>query len=95
MQLIREAVINAIKHANAARIGVECKEVGDDIIVVVQDDGVGFEKQDAKLNHYGLSIMQERAARLHGELAVDTAANSGCRITLKFKQSKDINVDED
>ncbi len=95
MQLIREAVINAIKHADATKIIVECNEVDGDVIVVVEDNGVGFEEHDAKLNHYGLSIMQERAARLHGELAVNSSLNSGCRITLKFKQSKDINVDED
>lgn len=95
MQLIREAVINAIKHADATKIVVECNQVDGDVVVVVEDNGVGFEEHDAKLNHYGLSIMQERAARLNGELTVNSSLNSGCRITLKFKQSKDINVDED
>ncbi|MGY2572560.1 nitrate/nitrite two-component system sensor histidine kinase NarQ [Vibrio sp. C8] len=95
MQLIREAVINAIKHADATKILVECNEVDGDVVVEVEDNGVGFEEHDAKLNHYGLSIMQERAARLNGELTVNSSLNSGCKITLKFKQSKDINVDED
>jgi len=95
MQLIREAVINAIKHADATKIVVECNQVDGDVVVVVEDNGVGFEEHDAKLNHYGLSIMQERAARLNGDLTVNSSLNSGCRITLKFKQSKDINVDED
>jgi two-component system nitrate/nitrite sensor histidine kinase NarQ len=74
---------------------VECNQVDGDVVVVVEDNGVGFEEHDAKLNHYGLSIMQERAARLNGDLTVNSSLNSGCRITLKFKQSKDINVDED
>ncbi len=94
MQLIREATINAIKHSNATKILVSCKEIGGQVIVVIEDDGNGFENHDAKINHYGMSIMQERAARLQGELTVESAPNSGCKVTLKYERSKDIHVDK-
>ncbi len=94
MQLIREATINAIKHSNATKILVSCKEIGGQVIVVIEDDGNGFENHDAKINHYGMSIMQERAARLQGELIVESAPNSGCKVTLKYERSKDIHVDK-
>ena len=47
-------MINAIKHADATKIVVECNQVDGDVVVVVEDNGVGFEEHDAKLlNHYG------------------------------------------
>ncbi len=94
MQLIREATINAIKHANATDIRITCDENNDEVQIVVEDDGIGFAGQAAELNHYGMSIMQERAARLNGELIIESSPNIGCKVILKYERSKDINVDE-
>ncbi|WP_337918932.1 hypothetical protein, partial [Vibrio cholerae] len=41
---------------------VNCQEQQGRVQVTIEDDGVGFDLQDHKLNHYGMSIMQERAA---------------------------------
>ncbi len=94
MQLIREATINAIKHAEATNISISCDEKNGEIQIVVEDNGVGFEEHTAELNHYGMSIMQERAARLNGELIVESTPNTGCKVILKCERSKDTNVDE-
>jgi len=93
MQLIREATLNAAKHANATQITINCDEQDDEVQVIVEDNGVGFEEHDAELNHYGMSIMQERAARLNGELQVESSPGTGCKVILKFERSKDSNVD--
>lgn len=94
VQLIREATINAIKHAQANRIVVNCQEVGDTVQVTIEDDGVGFDPQDHKLNHYGMSIMQERTARLRGELKVESAPGKGCKIVLTYQQGEEKNKNE-
>ncbi|MCR9773413.1 nitrate/nitrite two-component system sensor histidine kinase NarQ [Vibrio harveyi] len=93
LQLIREATINAIKHAQANNIKIQCLDSDGKVTVTVTDDGIGFEQQDEKLNHYGMSIMQERAARLHAELQIEAAANSGCIVRLEFQHSKEVNID--
>lgn len=90
LQLIREATINAIKHAQAENITIECLESDGFVTVRVEDDGVGFDRQDEKLNHYGMSIMQERAARLHADLSVEAQRDMGCTVTLEFQQSKEV-----
>ena len=90
LQLIREATINAIKHAQAENINIECLESDGFVTVRVEDDGVGFDRQDEKLNHYGMSIMQERAARLHADLSVEAQRDMGCTVTLEFQQSKEV-----
>lgn len=93
LQLIREATINAIKHAQAKNIDIQCLDSEGTVTVTVTDDGIGFEQQDEKLNHYGMSIMQERAARLHADLRIEAAKNSGCIVRLEFQHSKEVNID--
>ncbi|NOH97597.1 nitrate/nitrite two-component system sensor histidine kinase NarQ [Vibrio sp. 99-70-13A1] len=90
LQLIREATINAIKHANADVIEVCCLDEEGKVLVVVQDNGDGFDPNDSKLNHYGVSIMQERAARLNGDLTIDAAKGKGCKVILEYKSFKEV-----
>lgn len=94
IQLIREATINAIKHADATEINIRCDEEHGVVTVSVEDDGIGFEHNSVKLNHYGMSIMQERAARLNGELVIEATPAAGCKVTLKYQRSKDTHVNE-
>lgn len=84
LQLIREAVTNATKHASATLIDIECDETDSYVRVSVKDNGVGFDPTIEKANHYGLGIMQERASRLNGELSIKTAPNSGCEVYLQY-----------
>ncbi len=87
VQLIREATINAIKHAKASTIRINCQEQAGEVLVTIEDDGIGFDPQGHKLNHYGMSIMQERAARLGGTLQVDSAPGKGCKVRLTYAQA--------
>lgn len=93
LQLIREATINAVKHANATTIAIRCQETEDKVTVSVIDDGVGFDKQNEKLNHYGLSIMKERASRLNGNLSVLSQMGEGCQVLLEYPKTKEVNVE--
>ncbi|MGR5251251.1 nitrate/nitrite two-component system sensor histidine kinase NarQ [Vibrio astriarenae] len=84
LQLIREATINAMKHADAGRIQVSCSEEQGEIVVSVTDNGTGFSDGEAKINHYGMSIMRERAERLNGQLTVNSQHDSGTEVRLVF-----------
>ncbi|MFO6422376.1 nitrate/nitrite two-component system sensor histidine kinase NarQ [Motilimonas sp. KMU-193] len=84
LQIVRESVLNAIKHANATHIDVNCHYQGSTRIQVeIRDNGIGMAEQNSKLNHYGLNIMKERAAKLQGELIINSAAKQTC-ICLHF-----------
>lgn len=93
LQLIREATTNAIKHAQAQKITIECDETDTHVEVYVRDNGIGFDATKEKANHYGLSIMQERASRLNGELIITADKNTGCVVYLKYPKFKDSNID--
>ncbi|ENY70382.1 nitrate/nitrite two-component system sensor histidine kinase NarQ [Aeromonas diversa] len=85
LQLIREAVLNAIKHANAQVIDVRCETLSDGTIQVqVTDDGVGIGSSRSAVNHYGLSIMNERASKLHGQLSISDRTPQGTCVHLIF-----------
>ncbi len=88
LQIIREAVLNAIKHADADEITVNCQQTERHIDVTITDDGKGFDLNESKRDHYGLSIMQERASRLQGELKIQSGIDQGSAICLLFPLQK-------
>ncbi|WP_456294563.1 nitrate/nitrite two-component system sensor histidine kinase NarQ [Vibrio sp. AK197] len=89
LQLIREATLNAIKHAQATKIDINCYEQDDLIVMSVKDNGIGFDELELKQDHYGMSIMQERASRLNGQLKVTSSADHGCEIVLTYPRVKE------
>ena len=59
--------------------------------VLIEDDGVGFEDPNTEGlpgEHVGLSIMQERARRINGDVSIESDTGEGTRIELDFPISK-------
>lgn len=82
--ICREAIANAVRHANASEIAVQV-EFGADFRLVVSDDGCGIDDAIASrglVGHYGLPGMRERALTLNGELEVSRRAGGGTRVVL-------------
>lgn len=76
LQIIREAITNAIKHSQADRIELKCEHTDDhQTIFSVIDNGIGISENPYKDHHYGLSTMQERAALVDGELNIASNGN--------------------
>lgn len=81
LQITREAVINAIKHAEATEIDViaETNSEGEHCLII-QDNGKGVEQILEPEGHYGLTIMKERTAELHGELSFSNRPEGGFQV---------------
>lgn len=85
LQIVREAVLNAIRHANASRIEVCCStQQNGEYQIVISDDGCGLSTVEEPAGHYGLTIMHERAQRLGGSLQMDTGPTRGTQLRLRF-----------
>ncbi|URQ59894.1 nitrate/nitrite two-component system sensor histidine kinase NarQ [Pantoea alhagi] len=85
LQIVREAVLNAIRHANASQIKVSCDtQENGEYQIVISDDGCGLSTVEEPAGHYGLTIMHERAQRLGGSLQLDTTPQQGTRLLLRF-----------
>ncbi|MDU6433428.1 MAG: nitrate/nitrite two-component system sensor histidine kinase NarQ [Pantoea sp.] len=84
LQIAREAVLNAIRHADAATISVRYeRNAAGEHLLTVTDDGVGIATTEEPQGHYGLTTMSERAARLAGELTIQAQAR-GTQVALRF-----------
>ncbi len=81
LQIVREAVINAIKHSNATQIEViaETNQDGEQCLIV-RDNGNGIVNGIEPDDHYGLTIMKERAAQLKGEFTIINRAEGGVQV---------------
>ncbi|MGM0637411.1 MAG: type IV pili methyl-accepting chemotaxis transducer N-terminal domain-containing protein [Pseudomonadota bacterium] len=84
LQVVREALANVVKHANAhwAEVTVSFSEAR--LHVIIEDDGVGLEEGSSPPMHYGLVIMRDRAETLGGKLALENRAGGGTRVALVF-----------
>ncbi|WP_337023357.1 MULTISPECIES: nitrate/nitrite two-component system sensor histidine kinase NarQ [unclassified Pantoea] len=84
LQIAREALLNAIRHAQAQQIHIFYQRDEDAFhLLTIEDDGCGIRSLEEPPGHYGLTIMAERAARLSGSLLI-TPQTRGTRITLRF-----------
>ncbi|WP_239954257.1 nitrate/nitrite two-component system sensor histidine kinase NarQ [Pantoea sp. Z09] len=89
LQIAREALLNAIRHAEARSIAVRYERNAEgEHLLTVTDDGVGIASTDEPPGHYGLTIMSERAARLAGELTIQAQAR-GTQVALRFPPQTD------
>ncbi|MBB1425851.1 nitrate/nitrite two-component system sensor histidine kinase NarQ [Shewanella sp. SG44-2] len=85
LQLIREATLNAIKHANPAHIVVNCQLTGNGMITIsICDDGIGVTHIAERDQHFGIGIMHERANKLNGTVSFNSNHLGGTTVTLSF-----------
>ncbi len=84
----REAVMNAVKHAEASTITVSLEKTADGARLKVSDDGRGFDVEEGEPEgHYGLTMMNERAQVSGGSFRIDSARGQGTTVTADFPTS--------
>ncbi len=88
-QIVREALANAVRHAEADGLVVAIRSGADKLVVTVTDDGIGLppdvREAGHRPGHYGLIGMRERAAAMGGTLAIrsDAGAHAGSGTEIK------------
>jgi PAS domain S-box-containing protein len=84
---VRELMVNVIKHAQATRISVSLSKIDHQLMISVEDDGVGYDFSKAfdtakMQGGFGLFSIQERMADLGGGFKVNSEPGKGCRVEL-------------
>ncbi|HEY8563160.1 MAG TPA: PAS domain S-box protein [Pyrinomonadaceae bacterium] len=84
-RIVQEALNNVHKHAGAARTEVMLEKRGGSIILIVEDDGVGFDPENKKTLGKGLGLigMRERAALIGGSVEIESATGNGTTIFVR------------
>jgi two-component system nitrate/nitrite sensor histidine kinase NarX len=84
LQIVREALSNVIRHAEASHALLRLAACEAGIRVILDDDGRGIDPHAVPRGHYGLSIMRERAASLGGDIEIAPGPHGGTRVRLTF-----------
>ncbi|MGN1400658.1 MAG: sensor histidine kinase [Bacillus sp. (in: firmicutes)] len=82
-RILQESVSNTLRHSKAESLEVVLVERDGTIILIVSDDGVGFDVETSKAGSYGLQNMHERALEVGGTLKIVSVINKGTRLEVK------------
>ena len=85
LQIIRESLYNIVRHSQAQHASVSLVFNEPELVIQIQDDGVGFDLKAEHQRHHGLIIMQERAFSLNGQLKLSGAPGEGTLISITFE----------
>ena len=91
LRIVQEGLANVRKHSGADMVRILLNQAHDARRVLIEDDGVGMSlTPDEMDNHFGLSIMQERADSIGATLQLESEPGDGTRIilTLPIMQDK-------
>lgn len=85
LRVVQEALQNARRHASATRVTIRLERQGSAYRVMIHDNGCGFDPSAVNgKGHFGLSIMQARAARIGGDLMIEAAPGQGTHVILAW-----------
>jgi signal transduction histidine kinase len=83
-QVVREGLRNVVKHARATSVQVTVELDGDDVVVSVEDDGLGGPLLPSGEGHLGLHLIEDSVTEMGGSFSVGTSERGGTRLVARF-----------
>lgn len=83
-RILQEALTNIGRHAYARHVNVQLTVIPEQVRLVIDDDGRGFDPANVPPNHFGLIGMNERAKLLSGRLSVRSTPGEGTRLEVSI-----------
>lgn len=87
-RIAQEALTNCAKHAGAKNVTLRLSADGEQVALIIGDDGVGFDCECQSSAGLGLLTMRERAEFAGGSLSLETAPGRGTRIQVLVRAQK-------
>jgi two-component system NarL family sensor kinase len=81
-RIAQEALANVVQHAAAQQVILSLTTLPDQVALVVEDDGLGFDPGRTQRDRFGLIGLNERAKLLGGTLQLHSSPGSGTRIEI-------------
>ncbi|HRQ30618.1 MAG TPA: histidine kinase [Saprospiraceae bacterium] len=89
-RIIQEVINNAIKHAKATDLFVQLDYIDDQLIIAMEDNGVGFDTSDkSKMNGIGLSNIANRVSYFNGIMEITSTPQKGTLVMIEFNLPKE------
>ena len=86
--IAREAVSNALRHANARRVEIALRSDAETVCLEISDDGAGFDPEAQPPPGIGIKSMTSRTRELGGTLDIRSRLGSGTRVLLRIPTSR-------
>ena len=83
-RIVQEALTNVVKHASAQRVSIVVTRMPEKVMVLIEDDGSGFDPDVGPGEGLGLLGMRERVQLLDGSLAIDAQRGSGTTLAVEL-----------
>ncbi|WP_138420048.1 sensor histidine kinase [Aquibacillus sediminis] len=78
---LKEAVTNIVKHSNATHCRIVLKQCPDELVIQVEDNGIGIGQDKEFSGGHGITGMRERLEFVNGSL--DIGASNGTTLTIR------------
>ena len=88
-RIAREALNNALLHAEPRQVVVRVHQRGGALVLEVEDDGSGFPEHGEWREGLGLRIMRDRAALVGGELIIERNQDGGTTVRCAVQEGRD------
>jgi two-component system CheB/CheR fusion protein len=84
-RIAQEALNNVFKHGEATRVDVILERRDRNVMLIIEDDGVGFDPESKANNGRGMGLigMRERAALIGGTVEIESAPNEGTTLYVR------------
>jgi signal transduction histidine kinase len=85
LRIAQEAITNAVRHAGPTTISVRLEYEACAVFLSISDEGVGFDPNDVlerSIGHFGLRGLRGRAAKIGGELRIESSPGTGTAIEI-------------
>lgn len=82
-RIVQELLTNAVRHAKAKQIVLQCSQNGDRFFISIEDNGVGFDANSVKQG-MGLSNIQNRVKYLKGSFEINATKEKGTSIHIEL-----------
>lgn len=83
--ILQECCNNAIKHSKGTLLNVCLKQNDNQLFLIIQDDGIGFDlNSKIEDKHFGLTMVKERVSLLNGKIIIQAEYNKGTKININI-----------
>lgn len=84
-RIAQEILNNVAKHARARRVDIALERREGSVVLIIEDDGQGFDHSDVLQNvkSIGISGMRDRAALLGGQVEIESAPGNGTTVFVR------------